>query len=278
MRDFVIACGQFNAEPGVKSANVAHMIDQAEEAKERGCELVLFPELIVTGYLAPAEVIPLAEPLDGPSVRALARAASRLGMAMAFGLAELDQEQDVRYNSMVVLDKRGAIAAVYHKMHLWASEKEWARGGADLPVFEMDGVACSGWICYDTRFPELARMAALKGAEVGLVSTAWLGPGEEWELALRARALDNSIFVAGADIISPNPALRCRGLSMIVDPKGRVLARAEPGQEGVIYAVLKQDQLDAQRGRLPLLHDRRPKLYQLLLEPGPEGTGSQEAG
>jgi predicted amidohydrolase len=194
-------------------------------------------------------------------------------MAMAFGLAELDQEQDVRYNSMVVLDKRGAIAAVYHKMHLWASEKEWARGGADLPVFEMDGVACSGWICYDTRFPELARMAALKGAEVGLVSTAWLGPGEEWELALRARALDNSIFVAGADIISPNPALRCRGLSMIVDPKGRVLARAEPGQEGVIYAVLKQDQLDAQRGAAP-----RPASQAVPTAAGARSRGHRVAG
>ena len=90
---------------------------------------------------------------------------------------------------------------------------------------------------------------------------AWLGPGEEWELALRARALDNSIFVAGADIISPDPTLRCHGLSMIVGPKGNVLARAEPDQAGIICATLSQADLDAQRGRVPLLDDRRPRVY-----------------
>jgi predicted amidohydrolase len=113
----------------------------------------------------------------------------------------------------------------------------------------------------------VARLGALAGADVGLVSTAWLGPGKEWELALRARALDNSMFVAGADIIGPDPALRCHGQSLIVDPKGRVLARAEPEQEGIICAALDPSVLDTQRGRLPLLGDRRPELYRGLIDP-----------
>jgi len=104
-------------------------------------------------------------------------------------------------------------------------------------------------------------MVALGGADLGLVATAWLGPGDEWELALRARALDNSIFVAGADIISYDPMLRCWGRSMIIGPKGKVLAKAEPEREGVIDAVLRGEELDAQRNRVPLLKDRRPDLY-----------------
>lgn len=128
----------------------------------------------------------------------------------------------------------------------------------------MDGVACSGWICYDTRFPEVGRLAALGGADLGLVATAWLGPGEEWELAMRARALDNSLFVAGADIISYDPILRCYGRSVIVDPKGNVLAQAEPEQEGIIWADLKGEVLEAQRGRVPLLADRRSGAYGAL--------------
>jgi predicted amidohydrolase len=151
-------------------------------------------------------------------------------------------------------------------MHLWDTEKQWAQAGDEAQVFEVDGLRCTGWICYDTRFPELARMAALDGADVALVATAWLGPGEEWELALRARALDNSMYVAGADIISEEPGLRCRGLSMIVGPKGNVLARMEPGQEGIVCALLEPSGLDAQRGRVPLLRDRRPGLYGRLAE------------
>ena len=261
VREIRIACGQFVAEPGNKRANVARMAAYAEQAREQDCELVLFPELIVTGYLPPDQIRPLVEPITGPSVGMLAEAARDLEIAIAFGLAELDEGRGVCHNSLVLLDQQGVVAAVYRKMHLWATEKEWAEAGTAVLSLEMAGVCYSGWICYDTRFPELARLGALAGADVGLVATAWLGPGEEWELALRARALDNSMFVAGADMISPDPALRCHGLSMIVGPKGNVLARAEPEGEGIICATLCQADLDAQRGRVPLLGDRRPGVY-----------------
>ena len=266
MRDFHIACGQFEAAAGYKARNIARMTSHAAEARERGCELILFPELIVTGYLPVAEIEPLVEPVAGPSVRALCEQARKLGIALAFGLAELDETSGQRYNSLVVVDREGQVAGVYRKMHLWATEKTWARGGDRAVTFDVAGVRCSGWICYDTRFPELARLARLGGADVSLVATAWLGPGEEWELSLRARALDNSMFVAGADIISTIPGLRCRGLSLIVGPTGNVLARAEPGQEGIIHAVLADQQLAAQRGRVPLLRDRRPELYGKLVD------------
>lgn len=261
MRAIRIACGQFAAAPGDKPANVARMIAYAEQARQGDCELILFPELIVTGYLPPDQVLSLVEPVTGPSVQRLAQAACDLGIAIAFGLAELDEARGVRYNSLVVLDRQGSLAAVYHKMHLWATERQWAEPGDEALAFELDGVRYGGWICYDTRFPETARLSALTGIEVGLVPTAWLGPGDEWELALRARALDNSIFIAGADIIGPDPALRCYGRSLIVSPKGRVLVRAEPEQEGIICATLDPAEMAAQRGRVPLLADRRPALY-----------------
>ena len=266
MEDLNVACGQFAAKSGAKKENVARMIKYAAEAREKGCVLIVFPELIVTGYLAPEQIIPLAEPITGPSVQSLARAAQDLGIAIAFGFAELDERRDVRYNSLVILDRQGQIAGVYHKTHLWDQEKTWAESGSSIPVFDVDGVRCGGWICYDTRFPEVGRLVGLGGADVALVATAWLGPREEWELALRARALDNSIFVAGADIIITVTGLRCVGASMIVAPKGNVLARAELGKEGIIHAVLKRQDLEAQRNRVPLLRDRRPDLCGQLIQ------------
>jgi predicted amidohydrolase len=266
MKAYRVACGQFAAEPGAKGANIARMIHYAAEAQGVGCDLILFPELIVTGYLAPEQIPPLAEPVTGPSVQALAKAARELQIGIVFGFAELDEAVGVRYNSLVVLDQHGELVTVYHKIHLWDTERQWAQGGDEVKVFDVGGMRCTGWICYDTRFPELARIAALGGADVALVATAWLGPGEEWELALRARALDNSTYVAGADIVSEEPGLRCRGLSMIVGPKGNVLARMEPGEDGIVCAALEPSSLDAQRGRVPLLGDRRPTLYGRLVE------------
>ena len=130
-----------------------------------------------------------------------------------------------------------------------------------MQLFDMGGVRYGGWICYDTRFPEVGRAAAIGGAEVGLVPTAWLGPTEEWRLALRARALDNGIFVAGADIISKDPGLRCRGASMIAGPHGEILAQAQEDNEGIIWADLSQETLTKQRERLPLLKHRRTDLF-----------------
>jgi predicted amidohydrolase len=261
MHDFHVACGQFAPEPGEKDKNTARMIRYAGEARDLRCDLILFPELVVTGYIAAEEIPPLAEPLDGPHVQQLSKAARDLGIAIAFGLAEKDAETDTCYNSLVALNAQGELAGVYRKMHLWSSEKEWAQGGDRVETFSIGEMTCGGWICYDTRFPEVARLVALRGADLGLVPTAWLGPADEWALALRARALDNAMFVAGADIISYDPMLRCYGHSMIVDPHGEVLARAEPEEAGIIHAKLEAEVLEAQRARVPLLADRHPELY-----------------
>jgi predicted amidohydrolase len=262
MRDYQIACAQFEAVPGAKNDNIERMIQYARQARDQGCDLVLFPELIVTGYLAAVKIPPLAEPIDGPSVERLARAAEAIGINIAFGFAELDAQQGVRYNSMVVLDRRGKVASVYHKIHLWGRENDWAQAGSTLSLFELDGIRFSGWICYDTRFPEVARRAALAGAEVALVPTAWLGPVDEWQLALRARALDNSMFVAGADMINPDPQLYCKGASLIAGPKGHVLAQAELGDDGIVYARLRADILEQQRKRVALLENRRLDFFE----------------
>jgi predicted amidohydrolase len=233
------------------------MVSYAEEAAASGARIVLYPELIVTGYLAAERMPALAEWLTGAAVTRLAAAADGLGICLAFGLAE--RTESGAHNSLVFVDGGGRVAGVYRKVHLWDAEKTWAQPGAGAVTVTLDGLDVGGWICYDTRFPELARAEALAGAELALVATAWLGPGEEWELALRARAVDNGIYVAGADIVDPE--IGCRGRSLIVDPRGTVIARAEPDTEGLILADLDPDVMAQQRGRVPLLRDRRPEAY-----------------
>jgi predicted amidohydrolase len=261
-----IACGQFVAAPGDKEANLAAMERLTAEAATRGCRLIVFPEMAITGYLPPEKMPPLAEPADGPAFRRVAKTAQEAGIAVAYGFPELVPGRDRKRNAFVLVGPDGREIGRYWKVHLWDTEAAWCEAGTALPVFHFEDTAISGWICYDTRFPELARLAFLEGAELCLVPTAWLGPPEEWSLSLRARALDNTLFVAGADLINPLPELQCRGLSLIVGPHGEVLAEAEPGTECVIDAVLEPDRMARQRARVPLLRDRKPGFYRPLCE------------
>ena len=203
MRAIRVACGQFQA--GSLSDNVAIMRDQAAEAGSRGAAIIVFPELALTGYLPAPEVLDHCQPLDGDGVEGMREVAREHGIAIVFGLPELTE--GVRYNTMLALDATGTIAGIYRKIHLWKTE-DWAQPGTSIEPYELAGVTCASWICYDTRFPEIGRAAALAGADLCVISTAWLGPGDEWELAVRSRALDNTVFVAGSDIINPDPSLR----------------------------------------------------------------------
>lgn len=255
-----VACGQFLAYPAEKAYNLNLMRDQMREAAGAGCAVIVFPELIVSGYL-PAEQMPeQAEPVPGPAVDRVREDAAAARIAVAFGMAERAPDGTL-YDSMVVVDAAGALLATYRKLHLFGAETSWAAPGSEVPVFTVGGVKASGWICFDTRFPELARSAAAGGAELALVPTAWLGPPFEWELALRARALDNSMFAAGADIVSFDEGLRCHGESMIVGPHGDVLARAWTEFDCVIHADLDPAAIAHQQQRLGLLANRRADLF-----------------
>ena len=258
-----VACGQFQARAADKAYNLDRMRSQMGAAAAAGCSVIVFPELIVSGYL-PAERVPeQAEPVPGPAVTRIQEDAAAAAIAVAFGMAERAPDGRL-YDSLVVVDGAGALLASYRKLHLFGAETSWAAAGAAVPVFTVAGVSASGWICFDTRFPELARCAAAGGAELALVPTAWLGPPAEWELAVRARALDNSMFVAGADIISFAEGLRCRGNSMIAGPHGEVLARAQPDTDCVIQADLDPAAIAHQHRRLALLANRRDDLFGTL--------------
>ena len=254
-----VACGQFEARFGDADYNLAQMEAQTRQASDANCQVIVFAELSVSGYLEVARVMEAAEPIPGDAVSRMTACARSCGIAIAFGMAE--QDGDRLHNALVVLDRDGEMVAHYRKTHLFGAEEDWATPGGEVVSFFIDGVAATGWICFDTRFPEIARAAAMSGAELALVPTAWLGPPAEWELAVRSRAMDNTMFVAGADQICHVKDLRCRGNSVIAGPHGDVLAQAVSDAPGVIWADLDPRELESQRDRLALLANRRADLF-----------------
>jgi predicted amidohydrolase len=255
-----IACAQFVPHSGDTDANLDRMASLCEQTDDS--ELVIFPELAITGYLAPPDMAHIAEPLQGPLFARLREIAGDTGRAVATGFAEKDVGTGNRHNTLVVVDSDGNLVLRYRKTHLWRGEELWAEPGTRFPVAICGQNVIGGWICYDTRFPEVARLVALAGAQTAVVASAWLGPASEWELAVRSRAMDNNMFVAAAALQGHAPdGSPFRGGSLIVGPSGEVLASAEEGTETVISAVIDLSEIIRRRERMMLLRDRRVSLY-----------------
>ena len=255
-----IACGQFEAVPANAGANLGLMRGQAREAAGRGASLIVFPELALSGYLPAEQLRSSAVGLASPEIAEARAIARESAIAIAVGFAERAVDGRL-HDSMAFVEADGTLRSIYRKVHLFGSEGAWAAAGEGFESFESAGIRMGMWICYDTRFPEAARSLALSGATLCLAATAWFGPSDEWELALRARAMDNGIVTAGAALQGTALGQPLRGASAIVDPHGRLLAGAREGTREVITAIYDQAAVESFRERLPLLRHRRPGAY-----------------
>jgi deaminated glutathione amidase len=200
----------------------------------------------------------------------------RRRVSPGFGRAPLSQSrgqgQEKLANTSVHIDPHGDIRAVYRKLHMFDVEVEGktyresavTEPGEEIVVSETaDGVKLGLSICYDLRFPELYRILALRGARIIALPAAFTLPTtrDHWEILVRARAIENQAFVIAANQVGPHPGgHRSGGRSMIVDPWGAVLARAED-REGHIVAELDLERQMEIRAQLPALAHRRPRVY-----------------
>jgi predicted amidohydrolase len=240
-------------------------------AAAEGAALIVLPEKWTV--LGDAETLRAgAEPLDGRSIGAARAWARELGVHLVAGsFAERVPESAGLANTSVLIGPAGELAAVYRKIHMFDvdvggisyRESETEDPGEDIVVGDVAGTPVGLSVCYDLRFPELYRILALRGAEVIAVPSAFtLETGRDhWEVLLRARAIENQLFVIGAGQIGEAPPhYRSYGRSAIVDPWGVVLATA-PDTECHIVADLDFDRMERVRESLPSLANRRPEHY-----------------
>jgi predicted amidohydrolase len=214
-----------------------------------------------------------AEGLDGPAIEWARSIARELGVDLVAGsIVERLEGREKLANTSVHVDPRGEVRAVYRKLHMFDVEvqgKTYRESAVTEPGEEIvlsetaDGVRLGLSICYDLRFPELYRILALRGARILALPAAFTLPTtrDHWEILVRARAIENQAFVIAANQVGPHPGgHHSGGRSMIVDPWGDVLARAEDG-EGHIVADLDLDRQAEIRTQLPALANRRPGVY-----------------
>lgn len=255
----VVAVVQF-APTADAAANRATLAQLAADAAGRGADLVVFPEYS-SFFVDPLDqtLRDAAEDLDGPFVAAVRETAARHGIHVVAGLVE--RAADGRVHNTVAAVSPDGVVAVYRKQHLYDAfgqrESDWIAPGETGPaqVFELAGITCGTMTCYDLRFPEAARTLVDAGAELILVPAEWVrGPLKEdqWSTLLRARAIENTVYVAAAD----HPAPLGVGRSVVVDPQGVVRAGLD-GAAGIAVAPIERDVLDRVRAVNPALRLRR---------------------
>jgi deaminated glutathione amidase len=292
-----VAAVQLNST-AERSANLAAADRLTRAAAADGARLIVLPERwTVLG--ADADLRAGAEGLDGPAVQWARAIARELGVDLVAGsIAERRPEggggagghrpasraslarsegRDKLANTSLHLDPRGEVRGVYRKLHMFDVEVEgrvYRESAVTQPGQEIvvsataDGVELGLSICYDLRFPELYRILAVRGARVIALPAAFTLPTtrDHWEILVRARAIENQVFMVAANQVGPHPGgHRSGGRSMIVDPWGVVLAQAQD-REGYIVAELDLERQSEIRAQLPALANRRPDAYSWPVE------------
>jgi deaminated glutathione amidase len=266
-----VAAVQLNSTADT-AANMAAADRLTRAAAADGARLIVLPEKwSVLG--ADDDLRAGAETLGGPAVSWARSIARELAIDLIAGsIVELREGRERLANTSVHVDPQGEVRAVYRKLHMFDVEvagRSYRESAVTEPGDEVvlsataDGVELGMSICYDLRFPELFGALALRGARVVALPSAFTLPTtrDHWEILVRARAIENEVFMIAANQVGPHPGgHHSGGRSMIVDPWGVVLARAED-REGFVAADLDLGRQLEIRAQLPVLGHRRPRVY-----------------
>jgi 5-aminopentanamidase len=254
-----LAIFQMAARAGNVPANLAAIEGAARQAAGGGADILLAPELAITGYGAGEALGRLAEPLDGPTIGRLAAVAAGHGLALVTGFAE--RAGEAVYNSAVLLRPEGG-RAIYRKCQLYGDyEKHLFAPGPTAPdIIDLGNLKVGLLVCFDVEFPEYVRRLAARGAELILVPTALPASEHAAFIATRivpVRAFENQVFVAYANHVGRDEAFAYAGLSCICAPDGSDLARAGADGETVLFADIAPDRFEQCRLDNPYLAERR---------------------
>lgn len=232
-----VALGQTIGTPANVAANLALMNRLAVNAAMQGADILVLPELFLTGYNIGTAVQDLAETNGGPSSRAASMIAQSVGIAIVYGYPERAPEGV--YNAALTIDRTGRIVANYRKTHLWgAEERTHFQAGKPAEPLSLCDMRFGFMICYDIDFPELARSQALAGVDAIISISATTVPYHVVPRHLiPARAYENQLFFIFANRAGAENGLRYVGESCIAAPDGSTVVRCGAGEELLLGTV-----------------------------------------
>ncbi|MFC5403753.1 carbon-nitrogen family hydrolase [Cohnella soli] len=258
-----LALVQMNIIAGDPEANFAAVQSRLEEAAalQPKPDIIVLPEMWNTGY-AMNQIRDLADE-NGERTKAVISAFARKHGIYVLAGSVAQARGDGVTNTIHVFGRDGETAGEYSKIHLFQlmNEHLHLEAGQVAGRFELDGVPAGMMICYDIRFPELARRLALGGSRIVFVPAEWPHPRlHHWRTLLQARAIENQMYVVSCNTVGESGGTTFFGHSMVIDPWGEVIAEA-PEEEMILVADIDLGLVDEVRSRIPVFADRRPELY-----------------
>ena len=259
-----VAVAQISCSLGDPDANLLKVRDFCARARETDADLIVFPEMIDTGYSMPV-IRAHANHWTGGFVAGLQETARQLSIAIVSGVSERDGASI--YNSQVFVDQQGKIIAKYRKTHLYAvapvEEQTCFAAGDRFASFAFGNLHLGFSICYDLRFPEMYRkLATEQNVGAFIVSSAWPFPRvEHFRTLAMARAIENQSYVIASNRVGKDDDLWFCGSSAIIDPRGVLIAAASADREELIHADLSQELVLSVRSRVGSFAHRRQDLY-----------------
>lgn len=246
------------ANPQINRKTIQQYIKKASEA---GIDTIVFPEMWNVGY-ALDQLPTLADPA-GQTTQHLLKQLAQSYQINIVGGSVATKEGNRFYNTTYVVNRFGQIVGQYQKVHLFGlmKENQYLSSGSHPNRFILDSIPSSSFICYDLRFPEWWRTTNQTGIQVNYLPAEWPEERiEQWEILVRARAIENQAFVIAVNAVGNNPTDHFGGHSMVVDPLGRILTRMDdqPGLKIVEFNPQKALEI---RGPIPVFKDRSPDLY-----------------
>jgi len=275
MREITVAAVQMKPIAGDLEANLTKMTEMVTTiAAAQRVDIITFPELVTSGSELGVRYPELAQRVPGMVVNILSQRASDFGVYIAFGMVMKERVESVLYNSAVLIGPDGDLVEIYNKLHLRGEERMVFREGFKLPISETEIGNIGVMLGHDLAYPEVARCMSLEGAEIILTLANWeASEMGAWGTYLRARALENGIFMVGTNRVGTDATLHYGGETQIIGPRGQVMATlidhthpdtGEP-QDGYIISKLNLDEVREVREEQLMIQNRHPIMYKSIV-------------
>jgi predicted amidohydrolase len=266
-----LALAQISSKREDKDKNLQKMERLTYKARDQAVDLVIFPELCLSGYVVRDQFYELAETIPGPTIERIEDLTKKTGTHIIFGMPELSvKTQATVFNTAVLIGPQGFIGK-YHKMYLPThsvfEEKRYFRPGYEPAAFQTNLGKIGLCICYDIFFPEVVRLTRLKGAQlIVCISASPAVRRSYFEILACARALENTAYLAYVNLAGVQDGLQFWGGSRLVSPNGDVLAKAKYDEEDFVTCEVDFSDLRTAETFIPTLRDLRPELFDKLKE------------
>lgn len=270
MKDkFAVALAQIESKPCDKEGNLRKFEKAAIRAQKQKAELLILPELSLTGYVVRDQIYELAEEIPGKSTERVEKIARKTGLHVVFGMPELSRNtQATLHNTSVLIGPKGLVGK-YRKMYLPThsvfEEKRYFRRGYQPAVFSTDLGKIGLIICYDIYFPEVTRCERLEGAQfIVCISASPAIRRAFFEVLTAARAMENTAFLAFVNLVGVQDGLQFWGGSRLLGPNGRPLVQAKYDEEDFVVHEVDYTDIRSVEAFVPTLKDLRPDLFDKL--------------